>query len=131
MPVVNLRVQVKSYGRYAENWNTAETRVQVDSQPPKRFFDTWKEWFRDNPSSDIGGIRGEFYEFDTEKRTLTLYHSETLLNLKKQPRILNDDSRQTPEQEKASSSEVAGEPPHTHTLAGLSAFFADISENDF
>ena len=99
MPVVNLRVQVKSYGRYAENWEGGETRVVVDSQTPKKFFDNWKSWFADNPSSDIGGIRGEFYEFDTEKRTLTLYHSETLLNLKKQPRILNDDSHQTPEQE--------------------------------
>lgn len=131
MPIVTLRVQVKSFGRYVENWNFAETRVQVDSQPPKRFFDTWKEWFRDNPSSDIGGIRGEFYEFDTEKRTLTLIHSETLLNLKKQPRILNDDSRQTPKQEKTSSPEVAGESASAITNPHFGTLFADISENDF
>lgn len=131
MPIVNLRVQDKSTGRYVENWDPALTRVFVDNQTPKKFFDNWKSWFADNPSSDIGGIRGEFYEFDTEKRTLTLYHSETLLNLKKQPRILNDDSRQTPEQEKTSSPEVVGEPPHTHTNNGLSALFPDISENDF
>lgn len=131
MPIVTLRVQVKSFGRYVENWNFAETRVQVDSQPPKRFFDTWKEWFRDNPSSDIGGIRGEFYEFDTEKRTLTLLHSETLLNLKKQPRILNDDSHQTPEQEKASSPEVVGESASTITNPHFGTLFANISENDF
>lgn len=92
MPIVNLRVQDKSTGRYVENWDPAFTRVFVDNQTPKKFFDNWKSWFADNPSSDIGGVRGEFYEFDTEKRTLTLIHSETLLNLKKQPRILNDDS---------------------------------------
>lgn len=131
MPVVNLRVQVKSYGRYAENWEGGETRVVVDSQTPKKFFDNWKSWFADNPSSDIGGIRGEFYAFDTEKRTLTLYHSETLLNLKKQPRILNDDSHQTPEQEKTSSPEVVGEPSHTNPAGSFGALFPDISENDF
>lgn len=131
MPVVTLRVQVKSLGRYAENWDVANTRVSTDTPTPAKFFDNWRSWFKDNPSSDIGGVRGEFYEFDTEKRTLTLFHSETLLNLKKQPRILNDDSHQTPEQEKASSPEVVGESASTITNPHFGTLFADISENDF
>lgn len=119
MPIVNLHVQDKSMGRYVENWDPALIRVFVDKQTPKEFFDNWKSWFAANPSSDLGGVRGEFYEFDTEKRTLTLIHSETLLNLKKQPRILNDDSRKTSEQEKINSSNMVGEaPPNTASHFG-------------
>lgn len=131
MPVVTIRVQTKSQGRYTENWDIANQKVSIYSIKPEQFFKNWKEWFADNPSSELGGVRGEFYTFNTEEGTLELFHDETLLNLKKQPRILNDDSRQTPEQEKASSPEVAGEPPHNNPAGSFGALFADISENDF
>ena len=127
MPVVNLRVQDKSMGRYVENWDPSLTRVTIDNQTPKKFFDNWKVWFADNPSTDVGGVRGEFYEFDTDKRTLTLIHSETLLNLKIKPRVLNDDSRQAIQQEKTSS-DMGTEVPSTHSFTA--PFGAEL-ENDF
>jgi len=121
MPVVKLRVQDKSMGRYVENWDPSLTRVTIDSQKPEKFFGSWKSWFADNPSSDVGGVRGEFYEFDTDKRTLTLIHSETLLNLKIKPRVLNDDSRKTTQQEKTSS-DMGTEVFSTHATNDLGEF---------
>ena len=130
MPIIKLRVQDKSMGRYVENWDPTLTRVTVDSQTPEKFFNNWKSWFDDNPSSDIGGVRGDFYEFDTDKRTLTLIHSETLLNLKKQPRILNDDSRQAPEQTQAPSN-VAGQEVSALSAHALSADAAAFNNESF
>lgn len=126
MPVVKLRVQDKSMGRYVENWDPSLTRVTVDSQTPEKFFNNWKSWFADNPYSDVGGVRGEFYEFDTDKRTLTLIHSETLLNLKIKPRVLNDDSRKTTQQEKTSS-DMGTEVFSTHATNNAES----IADNDF
>jgi hypothetical protein len=115
MPVVKLRVQDKSMGRYEENWEPTLTRVTVDNQTPEKFFNNWKDWFVSNPSTDVGGVRGDFYEFDTDKRTLTLIHSETLLNLKTKPRVLNDDSRKATQQEKTSTN-LGEEVSSTHAI---------------
>lgn len=120
MPVVTIRVQTKSQGRYTENWDIANQKVSIDSITPEKFFNNWKEWFADNPSSDLGGVRGEFYTFNTEEGTLELFHDETILNLKKQPRILNDDSRQAPEQTQAPSN-VAGQ-----EVSALSAYSSTL-----
>ena len=127
MPVVKLRVQDKSMGRFVENWDPALTKVTVDSLTPEKFFGSWKSWFADNPSTDVGGVRGEFYEFDTDKRTLTLIHSETLLNLKIKPRVLNDDSRKTTKQEKTSS-DMGTEVFSTHAAELVSE---NTDDNDF
>lgn len=121
MPVVTIRVLTKSQGRYTENWDIANQKVSIDSIKPEQFFKNWKEWFADNPSSELGGVRGEFYSFNTEEGTLELFHDETLLYLKKQPRILNDDSRQAPEQTQAPSNVAGQEVPTLSTHSFTSA----------
>lgn len=130
MPVVTIRVQTKSQGRYIENWDIANQKVAIDSIKPEQFFKNWKEWFADNPSSDLGGVRGEFYTFNTEEGTLELFHDETILNLKKQPRILNDDSRQAPEQTQAPSN-VAGQEVSALSTHALSADIAAFNNESF
>lgn len=130
MPVVIIRVQTKSQGRYTENWDIANQKISIDSIKPEQFFKNWKEWFADNPSSELGGVRGEFYSFNTEEGTLELFHDETILNLKKQPRILNDDSRQAPEQTQAPSN-VAGQEVSALSTHAISAPFGAELENDF
>lgn len=130
MPVVIIRVQTKSQGRYTENWDIANQKISIDSIKPEQFFKNWKEWFADNPSSELGGVRGEFYTFNTEEGTLELFHDETILNLKKQPRILNDDSRQAPEQTQAPSN-VAGQEVSALSAHAITAPFGAELENDF
>lgn len=130
MPVVTIRVQTKSQGRYTENWDIANQKVSIDFIKPEQFFKDWKEWFADNPSSELGGVRGEFYTFNTEEGTLELFHDETLLNLKKQPRILNDDSRQAPEQTQDPSN-MAGQEVSALSTHALSTSIAAFNNESF
>lgn len=131
MPIVKFRLQYKCNEKHTEVWDEEFPRTYFDQMTPDAWADIWEEWFKKHLQDTPRGAKCFFYSLNTDTGEMFLDESRKILKLKPQPRILNDDSRQTPEQEKASSSEVAGEPPHTHTNNGLSAFFADISENDF
>lgn len=131
MPLVKFRIQYKSDHKYVEAWNLEFPRTYFDHQTPTQWEDTWEEWFQTHPNDSPRGAKCFFYTLNTDTGEMSLDAVHKILKLKPQPRILNDDSRQTPEQEKTSSPEVVGEPSHTNPAGSFGALFPDISENDF
>jgi hypothetical protein len=108
MPVTQFIVVTKSQGRYKENWNYLKSTVVIDTTSPEKYKTNWQDWFSRNPDTDLGGTKADFYKFDTETGVASLFHSVTILNLKKQPRILNDGSPSLTKQTQTSL-DLAGE----------------------
>lgn len=129
MPVMKFRVVYKNKNKYEESWDWGNPRIYWDNKAPQKFKQEHEDWAAANPGESFSGVLCYFYTHIQETGEFILNDTVKFLNLKKQPRILNDDPRQTPLQEKNPSNMAGEEEPTfgTHAHNDLGEFI----ENDF